>query len=269
MIRKLALLLFITVVMASCLHKEKSWEFERQIELQDNIQAIGIAEESDELWLSDPDNNRLVKITKEGEVIDSITGLQRPMHITFSDQELFIPEYVSDTIRSIKNGQTGYVQFRSRLDAPSAVAVQGDTIAVADFYNHRVILKIGNKEVTFSKEGHNKGELYYPTDIAIYGEEIYVADAYNHRVQVFDSNGNVLRIIGAEDGINVATGITVYKEKVFVTDFYNNRVLIYNTKGIRIQIVEGNLSKPADVLVSNKRIYIANYGSNMLTVLKK
>lgn len=256
-------LLWLTLVLLGlfgCTDKQPSWIYEEQIPFE-NISPVGIASDGNNIWLSDPDNNRVVKTDLKGMVLKKIHDLQRPMHIAYSEGKLYVPEYLTDTISVFENEKKSVLSVSLKLNAPAGIAVKDNTIAIADFYNHRVILKEGEQEITIGKKGHNQGELYYPTDVEIYNEKIYVADAYNNRVQVFDFKGQYVQIIGWNDSIKVATGLTVDDEQIFVTDFYGSRVLVYDLDGNLKQILSKNLNKPADLHSKGKRMFIANYGA--------
>ena len=50
------------------------WKFAKIIDLN-NVNPIGIVAQGDFLWLSDVDNNRIVKIDLDGKIIESFDGL--------------------------------------------------------------------------------------------------------------------------------------------------------------------------------------------------
>jgi len=137
--------------------------------------------------------------------------------------------------------------------------VSGSFTAVADFYNHRIIVKNDSGTYTFGKKGHKNGELFYPTDVKIINNKIIVADAYNNRVQVFNREGKFISTIGEKDSINVATGIDADANEIFVTDSGNNRVLIYNWNGKRIATLTKSLNYPIDVFIAKDKLYISNF----------
>jgi len=262
-------LILCTFWLVSCSdNKSPQWTFKEQIQLND-ISPIGIASDGKNLWLSDPDKNRVVKTDLKGKILEEIPNLQRPMHIEFSKGKLFVPEYLTDTIPIIENGRRSFLPLSSKLNAPASIAVDGNTILIADFYNHRIILKKGDKETIIGKEGHNQGELYYPTDVAIHKDLIYVADAYNNRIQIFDKQGNSIQVIGEKDNINVATGIAVSGEQLFVTDFEGNRVLIYDLDGNLVQVLNNRFDKPADGCILDNRLYVASYFNGAITIFDK
>ena len=69
------------------------------------------------------------------------------------------------------------IALPSKPDAPSSVSVLDNAIAVADFYNNRIIYTNGDEDRTFGEEGMDDGQLNYPTDVQFAHDQIYVADA--------------------------------------------------------------------------------------------
>ena len=267
--KKQSLLLFIGLLFfVGCKNNsnEVEWKFVKKIELE-NISPTGIAIQNNFLWLSDVKNNRVIKIDLSGNIVEEYSDIKRPMHISIYKSKIFVPEYLTDNIITITEGKIDSLQLNEKPNAPSGVAVNDSIIAVADFYNHRIILiKKGNIKI-IGKEGHKKGEIYYPTDVALLNDKVYVADAYNNRVQVFDYNGNPLKVIGDKDKINVATGIEVTEDNIFITDFEGSRILIYNLKGGLIKILINNFNKPTDITSNKNKIYVSNYGDNSVSVI--
>jgi len=245
-----------------------NWVLKKQITLE-GISPVGLALDGENLWLADTDNNRLVKTDLDGNVLERIPNIQRPMHIDFTDGKLYITEYLTDTISYFREGKKWQSRYDMQFDAPAGISAVGITEAVADFYNHRIILKEGDKEIIIGKKGYGKGGLFYPTDVKLYQGKVYVADAYNNRMQVFDREGNSLLILGKKEKIKVATGIEVAGDHIFITDFERNRVLIYSLEGELKQILIESFDKPADVLVDGNLMYVANYGGGTISVIEK
>lgn len=241
------------------------WEFEEEI-LLDDITPLGIIAGDNYLWVSDVANNRVVKTELTGQIIDQYEGFQRPMHIAMTQAYVYVPEFTADTIKRISHGTIDIFSLTEKPDAPSGVAIDGDMLAVADFYKHRIIVQDKSSSMLIGTEGHEAGKLYYPTDVEIYEGQIYVADAYNNRVQVFDRQGKFVQTVGDSDGIQVAAGITISNRTLFVTDFDGHRILIYDLKGNLIQILEGRLKQPTDISIANGRMFVANYGTQSLLV---
>jgi DNA-binding beta-propeller fold protein YncE len=244
------------------------WKFSREIKL-DSISPLGIVAQGDFLWLSDVDNNRILKIDVKGNIIEKHDGFQRPMHITINDHKIYIPEYISDTVKILESGNVSAYQLNEQPDAIGGVAVDGNTVALADFYNHRIILQKENNTIIIGKEGHNDGELYYPTDVDIKNDLIYVADAYNNRVQVFDLKGKYVRMIGWNENIKVATGLKVSDTQVIVADFDGNRILVYNLSGKLLQILTDKFNQPTDIEIEGNTMFVVNYKEKTITVFEK
>jgi len=263
---RLIMVLVFTLLVISCKQENKKWTFEEKIELPEKARPLALAKTGDDIWFSDPEQFRLLKIDRNGKTLDSITGIKRPMNIDFNRGKLYVPEFLTDTIWVFEDGKKSALFLNANPQAPAGINAKGDTIAVADFYNHRIILQIKGLVSYIGKEGHNKGELYYPIDVKIKRNKVYVADAYNNRVQIFNINGKVLEVIGEEDGFNVASGIAFNKDGFAVTDQENNRVLIYNLNGKLQQILTDNINYPTDVLFDNNKLYLANFKENSIVV---
>lgn len=266
----LLVVLAIVLLVASCggSGQEGTWQPLRSVEL-DSVNPIGLTFTDEGLWLSDGDRNRLVLIDKEGHKVRTIDSLDRPMHIASLENVLYVPLYGNDVIARIAKKAVLAMPLTDSLDAPAGVSVYGKERAIADFYNHRILYSAdGQQYVTIGKEGKSDGEFYYPTDVQITEDHIWVADAYNNRVQAFTKDGVFEKAIGADLKINAATGIFVSKEEIFVTDFENDRVLVLGMDGKLLQEISEDIEKPTDILVHDGLLYVANYRSGRLVILK-
>ncbi len=267
--KRLTLVLILGLLFFAGCNKSNNveWKFFKRIKL-DNISPIGIAIQNNFLWLSDVKNNRVLKTDLSGNIVEEYSDIKRPMHLSIYNSKIYVPEYLTNIIKIIAEDKIDTLQIVENPNAPSGISVIDSMIAVADFYNHRIILQGKNSVTIIGKEGHGKGELYYPTDVQLADNKIIVADAYNNRVQVFDYNGNSLNIMGEKDNINVATGIEISDEYIFVTDFEGSRILIYNLQGSLLKILKDNFNKPTDITLDKDKIIVSNYGDNSLTVVK-
>ncbi|WP_411028863.1 NHL repeat-containing protein [Spongiimicrobium sp. 3-5] len=243
--------------------KEMAWSLTETIQIE-GVNPIGIAALNSEIWLSDGDHNRLVKIDEKGKVVKTIDSLDRPMHIAADESALFIPQYGLDNVAVFNNGKKTALVLKDSLDAPAGISVYKNEKAIADFYNNRILYSNGNAWITFGKEGNAAGEFYYPTDVQITSDRIWVADAYNNRVQVFNKQGEFLRMIGVDQKMNAATGIYVSDREVFVTDFENDRVLIFDFEGNLKQELKEAIHKPTDILIKDDALLIINYRDGRL-----
>lgn len=247
--------------LTSCASKNehKHWVWKQNIPTP-GIRPIGMVKPAGELWLSDGDHNRLVSVDQQGMILQEVTGFDRPMHINDLEGDIFIPEYGADIITKFSNGTKAKIEIAPSLNAPSGIDIQGENMAIVNFYDHEILYFDGANWVKIGKEGHDAGQLYYPTDVQIIGNKIYVADAYNHRVQIFDQNGKPVSVIGDNHGLNAATGLFVNeKEDIYITDFENSRVLVFDTEGRLLQEIKQGINKPTDILIKEDTLFVCNY----------
>ena len=248
----------------SCKVETKEWSYIKTIDLGTTT-PIGLTAMEGHLWVADGDNNQLIHLDGEGKVLFKEEGFERPMHIASDGESIYVPEYGKDQITIFKGDERTKLNLVDSLDAPAGIHIEGKYIAIADFYNHRILFGTDGNWISFGKEGKADGEFYYPTDVHIAHQKIYVADAYNNRVQVFDYKGTHLQTIGKAEKMNAATGIYVSQNQLFVTDFEHDRVLIYDLDGNLVQEISEGLEKPTDILLENESLYIANYkGKNLM-----
>ncbi len=247
---------------------EKRWKFSKVIALP-GISPIGIIQKDGDLWISDVENNRIVVLDTLGGVLKEFPGFQRPMHLTAFKNRIYVPEYTADSIRVIEKGSVSTLDFHPNADGIGGVAVNKNLIAATGFYNHRLILRKSGQTLIAGREGHSDGELYYPTDVDIHNDLVYVADAYNNRVQVFDLNGNYVRMIGWNDSIDVATGVFVSDSEVYIADFEGARILIFDIYGKLKQTLDSHLEKPTDIFVQGNKMFVADYGAKAIVVYNK
>lgn len=248
---------------------EIQWVHTKTIPLE-GINPIGIAQGENGLWLSDGDHNRVVLVNMEGKLVRSIDSLDRPMHIASEKGDLLIPQYGNDEVVRFSESKKSMITTRDSLDAPAGIAVKGNQIAIADFYNNKIhFSENGQDWLTFGKEGNDDGDFYYPTDVQITEDKIWVADAYNNRLQVFDKKGNHLNTIGVAQKMNAATGIFITSDEVFSTDFENNRVLIFDLEGTFKQEIKDDILKPTDIMVIDGTLYVTNYKGKSLSLFEK
>lgn len=264
--KQLYILMMTLLFIGSCVKKAetpKEWALKKTIKIE-GVNPIGITLLKDNVWLSDGDHNRLVEINEQGEILRTIDSLERPMHIDADGETLYVPQYGMDNIATFKGSNKDVLSVKDSLDAPAGISVYRNEWAIADFYNNRILYHNGTEQISFGEEGRGDGAFYYPTDVQITEDNIWVADAYNNRVQVFDKKGNFIRIIGADQKMNAATGIYVSEEAVFVTDFENNRVLIFDKEGVLKQVLKDGIEKPTDILLEEGKLFIINYRSGKL-----
>lgn len=254
-------------ILSGCETEPKQWVYSSTINLT-GISPIGILADGDNFWLSDVKNDRLVKVNKSGNILQEINGLIRPMHIDGEGDNIFIPQFGADNVVRWDGNNLIPVEISDSLDAPGGVGLGYGIIAIADFFNHRVLVSTENGSFIIGKEGHDNSSLYYPTDVDITAEYINIADAYNNRVEVYDHQGKYVRTIGWQEGIRVATGVEVGNQQIFITDFHGSRLLIYDIYGQLLQTFSENLSDPTDALLVGDKLYVTNFKGQSLSVFE-
>ncbi len=265
-VRNLAIALFTLCVACS---PPSRWQFKKLIRLE-GCSPVGIAATSGGLWVSDAASNRLLKISYEGDVLEELKGFQRPMHLSLAGEDsVLVANYLTDEVVLLENGRRSAWPLNRQVNAPAGAAFNKGWLAVADFYNHRILLQKDSMTLSVGGQGHEPGRLYYPTDVDFSEGNLLVADAYNNRVQVFDLSGNFLKIIGENDNIRTATGIATDAKKLIATDFEGNRVLLYSPKGKLLEVLKDSLRNPSDVVIWKKQLFVANYANGSIAVFER
>ncbi|WP_405201370.1 NHL repeat-containing protein [Dokdonia sp. LLG6352-1] len=263
------IILLTAMLIASCQEKKQTetrWVHIKTIALAD-VNPIGIAQGEKGIWLSDGDRNRLVLIDTSGVVLKTIDSLDRPMHIATEKGVLYIPQYGNDSVVTVLENLRMNIAIKDSLDAPAGIAVKDSTMAIADFYNNRILYTLDCKNwSSIGKEGKADGDFYYPTDVHLTESNIWVADAYNNRLQVFDKKGNHLKTIGEDQKMNAATGIFVSDTNAYTTDFENDRVLVFDLEGSLKQVLDTDISKPTDLIIIDEVLYVTNYKGKSLSL---
>ena len=143
--------------------------------------------------------------TKLKDPVQTITGINRPCYIAFSDNgDMFVTSYSDDCIHvydssgkkktTIGSRGSGELQFQS----PYGIAISGEVVYVAEYRGHRIHkLTTGGEFLgTFGQNGSGVGQFNGPLGINISPEgKVYVADTENHRIQVFHSDWTLSHII--------------------------------------------------------------------------
>jgi DNA-binding beta-propeller fold protein YncE len=133
------------------------------------------------------------------------------------------------------------LEIKPDVDQPSDIAVgpNGDLYLV-DGVNHRVIVLSGRGEWKFSfgQKGVGQGELKFPLGIDVSAEgKVFIADTGNHRIQLFDLNGNFLRMftVNPAAGEKPADPVDVLasklKDYVYVSDNDNHNIKVFSQSG--------------------------------------
>lgn len=134
-------------------------------------QPSGIAGDGKNLYVADSETNVIREIDLRKQSVETLVG-----------GDLFI---FGDT-----DGEGDEV----RLQHPLGVAVYGDSILIADTYNHKIKLldTVNQTSKTFlgtGKSGQTDGSMptfYEPAGLSVAGGKLFIADTNNHAIRVAD-----------------------------------------------------------------------------------
>jgi uncharacterized protein (TIGR03663 family) len=186
------------------------------------------------LYVADSDNHRIVKLSPEGQVLDTWDstwwhGLQswQPGCLDEADRPL-----------ALEDGQ---------FCEPWGVTVGPDgKVYVADTWNHRVqvfsrdgqfLAKVGTFGQSGSSVSSAKAQFYGPRDVVVDERgHIYVSDTGNKRVQVLDADLNHLDSFGGpgitkgrmDEPVGLAIGLD---NLLYVADTWNRRIQVLTLEG--------------------------------------
>lgn len=167
------------------------------------------------------------------------SGLREPRGMAVDDRgRLWVADFGHSRLRVFDGdggalgGWGGRGSGRFGFRELCGVAIRGDTLAVADTWNGRVL--------TFSTAGVPRAvatELYGPRGVSIAPDgRVWATDTGNHRVVVYDSELGDARFIGKKgtgwDDFSSPVGIAAAPSgAVYVADSVNRRIQILNRDG--------------------------------------
>lgn len=153
-------------------------------------------------------------------------------------------------------------RYRSTLTdlvEPSAAAIRGNEILVADSGNHRIV--VFDREVrrlrTLGERGHCEGGLLRPAGVAVdHTGRIFIADTGNHRIVVLEPDGKPFATWGTRGRGNGEfcnpTAIAVQDERVAVVDSGNERVQLFNRAGKHLLTIAADDKTGASASAENR-----------------
>jgi DNA-binding beta-propeller fold protein YncE len=93
---------------------------------------------------------------------------------------------------------SSFVPSHANLKYPSEIAISEDRIFLTDTTRAGIFIYDldGGPIAEFGSKGDGEKELEISNDLLIYGNNLLVVDGENNRIQVFDLEGNYLRMFG-------------------------------------------------------------------------
>jgi sugar lactone lactonase YvrE len=241
-------------------------------------EPFGVAVKADEVYVSDGENGRILKISKSGSASVLTDKLDTPSQIVFDKNgDLIVADAGSHTIKKIKpNGeiqlvagvenQTGFADGESKsalFNAPVGVAVIGDDIFVADTYNDRIRL-IDSRGVVSTLAGGLQGfadgagidaKFDTPCGIAATADgKLIVADTNNRRLRIVETGGSVRTLTGGSSSGDLvdaspAEAVLVQPTAVWV----DKSGAIYFADGNAIRVIEPRVFPLVKTISSERR----------------
>ena len=227
---KPAILFFISTAIltaASCTQKpeEKPKPFTKVATLTSATEKIGepfgIAVKGDEIFVSDGETGRILKISKNGVSSVLTDKLDTPSQIAFDrNGDLIVADSGSHTIKKVK--PTGEIELIAGVENQAGFA-----------------------------DGEAKSALFNaPIGVAVFNDNIYVADTYNDRIRVIERHGVVGTVAGGTQGFadgagaqakfDTPCGLAVLPDgKIIVADSNNRRLRIIE-HGVGVSTLAGN-----------------------------
>lgn len=241
-------------------------------------EPFGIAVKNDEIYVSDGENGRILKISKTG--ISSIFAerLDTPSQIVFDKNgDLIVADSGSHTIKKIKptgeieniagiENQSGFQDGDAKsalFNAPIGVAVLENKIYVADTYNDKIRV-IENGSVStfagslqgFADGAGNQTQFDTPCGIAVTSDgKLIVADSNNRRLRVVEPDGTT-RTLAGNGNVDLVDGYlseAVLVQPTAVT--IDKTGQIYVADGNAIRVIENNAAPTIKTISNGPRGY--------------
>ena len=278
------------------LNAQSTWEVTREI----NIEGLDSGSEltnfdvsqSGEFYALDQLNNRLIRISKNGNVAGFRGGFgwqeeqfDSPSDIWVTSLDVFVSDKNNHRIQRYDRE----LNFISILDG-SGVIGDGDfeypggvaqsargNLYVSDPFNGKLLKysREGKFLFEFGGIGYAEGNTIEPRSIGITpNEKVIVADVERNELLYYDEFGNYLLSKG-KGIIKAPTALSIGSDgDVFLLDVETNSIFIFKENGsayseIRLSDFKSLLTTPTDIAVKNDELYILDSSSNKILQLKK
>ncbi|HVE56656.1 MAG TPA: hypothetical protein VNB22_07500 [Pyrinomonadaceae bacterium] len=238
-------------------------------------EPFGIAVKNDEVFVSDGENGRVLKISKNGVSAVFTDKLDTPSQIVFDKNgDLIVADSGSQTIKKIKptgeielvagtENKSGFQDGEAKsalFNAPVGVAVSEDKIFVADTYNDRIrviengrVSTLAGSTQGFSDGAGNFAQFDTPCGIAVTADgKIIVADLNNRRLRLVEKDGTTSTLAGngaatLVDG-SLSEAVLIQPTSVNI----DQTGAIYFSDGNAIRVIENKVF-PLVKTISNQR----------------
>ena len=242
-----------------------------------NPSGVALDTNTGDIYISDTNNHRIRKITKETGFISTVAG---------------------SGVAGFSDDDDGDAATSAKLNHPIGIVYKDDTIYFTDTHNNRV-RKIYDDTISTVAGNGSESILNYPTGIAIDSDNnLYIVDTNNHCIQKYTTSLSVLAGSGAAgytndiDKIkfNYPTGIAVDANgTIYISDSGNQciRKITVDTSSIISTIstiggnntagflgdggvaVSGQLNWPQGIYLDRyHNVFFTDYDNNSIRVIK-
>lgn len=203
-----------------------------------------------DIYISDSQNNRIMRFTKDGEFVESIRGIENPQGLAISSDKTL---YVSDGTGCImKFTGNKFIPLIKGLSNPYDIAFFENSLWVVETGKNRVLRfnMDGILELEWKSQGSSLERLNLPYDIALgNSSDIYIADTGNNRLLRLSSSFKPKRVW------DVSSPIAVFVDKdedVYCISSREGVCIKFDKKGNELLKIEA-LVLPKDVVVNESK----------------
>ena len=207
-----------------------------------------------------------------------IPGLKHPAGLVYSNGEVLIVEHQGCRLNVLSCNEWRIVGTfgKGHLCGPNEVAIDHQSnVYLTTGFDHK--LHKFNKEGMLLKsvggEGKKPGQFNYPNGNRVRENKVFVCDSNNNRIQVFDTELNLLKVIGkglksgSFDDIDFDSNGTTYvvdndKHRIQVMTPDGRFLYTFGKKGS----TPGKLHDPVCIQVRGQLLYLTEYVNNRVSV---
>ena len=243
--------------------------------------AVAVDPNSHQVYVTDTGRDRVLVFKTSGQYLRSMGHILDYPNALAVDKEgrVYIGEFRAGRIQVFEqDGSLLYVWDSEHVGtslSPLALAVKGESLYIANRTGEVLRMGLDGKlQFKFGSPGNLPGNLAYPNGIAVRGDSIIVADSGNARLQIFNLQGELVKVISQQQfEVSVPRGISVDdKGSIYIADTMGNRVLKLN-EYYRPQWelgqdgLEGDkLSFPNGLAVAGNRLYVTDRENGRVVV---